>query len=324
MIVVDNVSKYYGSRRAVADLTFEIRAGECIGFLGLNGAGKSTTLRLLSCLLLPTSGRISVRGFDVVTHPHEIRKLIGYLPDTPPLYLEMTVKEYLDFAGRLRGLEGAELNKMRDRAVRLCSLKEVLLLPISQLSHGYRQRVGIAQAIIHGPTLLILDEPIQGLDPVQIVEMRNMIGELRGEHTILLSTHILSEIEATCDRILVMHQGRIAAQGTEDELAARLLKTRSLELEVRGTAELLTAALAPIPAVRKLHVTPHGDTVVRATIEVDDAAREQVSRAIFDAGLGLLSMHGQSTGLEAVFLQLSSSGSGQASARPAAGAEISA
>jgi ABC-2 type transport system ATP-binding protein len=184
-------------------------------------------------------------------------------------------------------------------------LKEVLQQPISQLSHGYRQRVGIAQAIIHGPSLLILDEPIQGLDPVQIVEMRNMIGELRGEHTILLSTHILSEIEATCDRILVMHQGRIAAQGTEEELAARLLKTRSLELEVRGSAELLTAALAPIPAVRKLHVTPHSDTVVKALIEVEDAAREQVSRAIFEAGLGLLSMHGQSTGLEAVFLQLS-------------------
>jgi ABC-2 type transport system ATP-binding protein len=316
MIVVDNVSKYYGSRRAVADLTFEIRAGECIGFLGLNGAGKSTTLRLLSCLLLPTSGRISVRGFDVVTHPHEIRKLIGYLPDTPPLYLEMTVREYLDFAGRLRGLEGAELAKMRDRAVKLCSLKEVLQQPISQLSHGYRQRVGIAQAIIHGPSLLILDEPIQGLDPVQIVEMRNMIGELRGEHTILLSTHILTEIEATCDRILVMHQGRIAAQGTEDELAARLLKTRSLELEVRGSAELLTAALAPIPAVHKLHVTPHSDTIVRAFIEVDDAAREQVSRAIFDAGLGLLSMHGQSTGLEAVFLQLSNTSTPPSEAPP--------
>jgi ABC-2 type transport system ATP-binding protein len=325
MIVVDNVSKYYGSRRAVADLTFEIRAGECIGFLGLNGAGKSTTLRLLSCLLLPTSGRISVRGFDVVTHPHEIRKLIGYLPDTPPLYLEMTVREYLDFAGRLRGLEGAELIKMRDRACRLCSLKEVMPQPISQLSHGYRQRVGIAQAIIHGPSLLILDEPIQGLDPVQIVEMRNMIGELRGEHTILLSTHILSEIEATCDRILVMHQGRIAAQGTEEELAARLLKTRSLELEVRGSVELLTAALAPIPAVRKLHVTPHNDTVVRVFIEVEDAAREQVSRAIFEAGLGLLSMHEQSTGLEAVFLQLSNTASAPAeSVRPAPAAGISA
>jgi ABC-2 type transport system ATP-binding protein len=327
MIVVDNVSKYYGSRRAVADLTFEIRSGECVGFLGLNGAGKSTTLRLLSCLLLPTSGRISVRGFDVVSHPHQIRKLIGYLPDTPPVYLEMTVREYLDFAGRLRGLTGAELDKARDRASQLCSLKEVLRQPISQLSHGYRQRVGIAQAIIHGPALLILDEPIQGLDPVQIVEMRNMIGSLRGEHTILLSTHILTEIEATCDRILVMHQGRIAAQGTEAELAARLLSTRSVELEVRGTAELLTAALAPIPAVRKLHIASHADNIVRAQIEVEDAAREQVSRAIFESGLGLLSMHGQSTGLEAVFLQLSSTAGGAAgerasgSARPAASVE---
>jgi len=321
MIVVDNVSKYYGSRRAVADLNFEIREGECIGFLGLNGAGKSTTLRLLSCLLLPTSGRISVRGLDVVSHPHEIRKLIGYLPDTPPVYQEMTVREYLDFAGRLRGLEGAELDKARERATQLCSLKEVLRVPISQLSHGYRQRVGIAQAIIHRPTLLILDEPIQGLDPVQIVEMRNMIGELRGEHTILLSTHILTEIEATCDRILVMHQGRIAAQGSEAELASRLLATRNLELEVRGGAEALTAALAPIPAVRKLHVTPHGEGVVRAQIEIEDAAREQVSRAIVEAGLGLLSMQGQSTGLEAVFLQLSSGAdAGSGDARPSAAA----
>jgi ABC-2 type transport system ATP-binding protein len=305
MIVVDNVSKYYGSRRAVADLSFEIREGECIGFLGLNGAGKSTTLRLLSCLLLPTSGRISVRGLDVVSHPHEIRRFIGYLPDTPPLYQEMTVREYLDFAGRLRGLSGANLDKRRDRASQLCSLREVLRAPISQLSHGYRQRVGIAQAIIHAPSLLILDEPIQGLDPVQIVEMRNMIAELRGEHTILLSTHILTEIEATCDRILVLHQGRIAAQGTEEELASRLLSGRTLELEVRGSAEAVKGALAPVNAVRKLVVTQVSPQLSRAQLEVDDGARDQVSRAIVEAGLGLLAMHAQSTGLEAVFLQLS-------------------
>ena len=316
MIVVDNVSKYYGSRYAVADLSFEIRAGECIGFLGLNGAGKSTTLRLLSCLLLPTSGRISVRGLDVVTHPHEIRKFIGYLPDTPPLYPEMTVGEYLDFAGRLRGLTGAELDKRRDRVLSLCSLKQVLRVPISQLSHGYRQRVGIGQAIIHGPSLLILDEPIQGLDPVQIVEMRKMIGELRGEHTILLSTHILTEIEATCDRILVMHQGRIAAQGSEEQLAARLLANRSLQLEVRGSADALKAALAPVGAVQKLQLESVSDSIVRASAQVDDAARDQVSRAIVQAGLGLLSMHSESTGLEAVFLQLSSGDAPKLSSLP--------
>jgi ABC-2 type transport system ATP-binding protein len=322
MIVVDNVSKYYGSRRAVADLSFEIRVGECIGFLGLNGAGKSTTLRLLSCLLLPTTGRISVRGLDVVTHPHEIRKLIGYLPDTPPLYAEMTVHEYLDFTGLLRGLEGAELDKRRDRAVTLCSVKEVLRTPIGQLSHGFRQRVGIAQAIIHAPTLLILDEPIQGLDPVQIVEMRKMIGELRGEHTILLSTHILTEIEATCDRILVMHQGRIAAQGTEEELGAKLLSRRTLEVQVRGTAEALQRALSPVSAVRKLQLDPaqsNEPELVQAQLEVDDSAREQVSRAIVEAGLGLLSMHSPATGLEAVFLQLSNAAAadGGGSQRPA-------
>src|SRR4051812_41684169 len=176
MIVVEKVSKYYGAHCAVTDLSFQIREGECIGFLGLNGAGKSTTLRLLSCLLLPTSGSIRVRGIDVVENPHAIRKLIGYLPDTPPLYAEMTVLEYLRFAGSLRGLSGAELEKRTRSVVETTNLKDVAHSPTPPPPHGYKQRAGIAQAIIHGPSLLFLDEPIQGLDPVQIVEMRNMIA----------------------------------------------------------------------------------------------------------------------------------------------------
>ncbi|MDD9943401.1 MAG: ABC transporter ATP-binding protein [Myxococcales bacterium] len=306
MITVEHVSKYYGATAAVSDLNFEIRSGECIGFLGLNGAGKSTTLRLLSCLLLPTAGSIRVRGLDVVSHPHEIRRFIGYLPDQPPLYLEMTVDEYMHFAGRIRGLSGAELERGRNRALSLCSLTNVAHQPIGTLSHGYRQRVGIAQAIIHGPSLLILDEPIQGLDPVQIVEMRKMIGELRGEHTILLSTHILSEIEQTCDRILVMHAGQIAAEGTEAELSERLQAGRRLEVEVRGEPAALRRVLSEVTGIGDLEIAATDGDAVVARMRVDEADHELVSRAIVTADLGLRRMEPVASGLESVFLQLSS------------------
>jgi ABC-2 type transport system ATP-binding protein len=305
MIVVENVSKYYGAHCAVEDLNFEIREGECIGFLGLNGAGKSTTLRLLSCLLLPTSGRIRVRGLDVVESPHAIRRFIGYLPDTPPLYAEMTVNEYLRFAGSLRGLDGADLQARFERVIAQCNLEEVAQNPIATLSHGYRQRVGIAQAIIHAPALLILDEPIQGLDPVQIVEMRNMIAQLRGEHTILLSTHILTEIERTCDRILMMHRGRIAAEGSEEQLAARLSRGRRLELEVAGTEAALRSALAAVPGAADVLIERRPDGVLKATLRVDEGSRDRVSRAIVQANLGLLGMQSVATGLESIFLELS-------------------
>ena len=321
MIVVDQVSKYYGAHRAVTDLSFEIAAGECVGFLGLNGAGKSTTLRLLACLSLPTSGTIRVRGLDVVENPHEIRKLIGYLPDTPPLYAEMTVDEFLAHAGALRGLGGAELGKRKRRVIEQCSLGEVAGATIGMLSHGYRQRVGIAQAIIHGPALGILDEPIQGLDPVQIVEMRKLIAELRGEHTILLSTHILTEIERTCDRILMMHRGRIAAVGTEQQLEARLRGTERLELSVRGDAAALRTAIAAVPGASDLELQAQdADStagVLRATLRVEAAeVAEAVSRAVVSANLGLLALHPVKSGLESVFLELSGAASTSLPPRP--------
>jgi ABC-2 type transport system ATP-binding protein len=221
------------------------------------------------------------------------------------MYAEMTVSEYLRFAGSLRGLDGAELATRFDRVLAQCHLREVAQVPISTLSHGYRQRVGIAQAIIHAPALLILDEPIQGLDPVQIVEMRNMISELRGEHTILLSTHILTEIERTCDRILMMHKGRIAAEGTEEELAARLSRGRRLELEVKGEEAALRRALAGVPDATDLAIERSADGTLKASLHVEDAQRERVSRAVVQAGLGLLGMQNVTTGLEAIFLELS-------------------
>jgi ABC-2 type transport system ATP-binding protein len=306
MIVVDSVSKYYGSNCAVRELTFRIDQGECVGFLGLNGAGKSTVLRLLSCLLLPTAGRVTIRGLDVVESAHEIRGFVGYLPESPPVYGDMTVREYLRFAGALRGLSGRTLAERGDEVLARCNLGEVADVLIGSLSYGYRQRVGIGQAIIHKPALLILDEPIQGLDPVQVVEMRKMIGQLRGEHTILLSTHYLAEIEQTCHRILMMHQGTIAAQGTEQELARRYGSTREVELEVRGSEPVLRQAVESLPEVTELRVAPGEADLLHVRLCVADGARERVSAAVVQAGLGLLSMRPITTGLESIFVQLSS------------------
>jgi ABC-2 type transport system ATP-binding protein len=316
MIKVEDVSKYYGSHCAVEDLSFEVEQGECVGFLGLNGAGKTTALRLLSCLLLPTSGRISVGGLDVVERPHEIRKQVGFLPENPPLYPEMTVSEYLGFAARLRGMQSKQAEKRQQEVIELCHLKEASSSTIGTLSHGFRQRVGIAQAVIHAPALLILDEPIKGLDPLQIVEMRKMLGSLRGKHTILLSTHILSEIEQTCDRILMMHRGRIAAEGTEQELAERYGSSRAMEMVVRGEEADLRAALQKLDDISDLRIEPGGSGTVVARVRVPEAEREKLSRAVVEAGLGLLGLRSVSTGLENVFLTLST---GQAASAQAAG-----
>ncbi|MBN1655298.1 MAG: ABC transporter ATP-binding protein [Deltaproteobacteria bacterium] len=315
MISVKNVSKYYGSVRAVENLSFEVKQGECVGFLGLNGAGKSTVLQLLSCLLLPTSGRVTISGFDVVDDSHEIRRFVGYLPEVPPLYPEMTTREYIEFAGRIRGLSRAQTNERTRQVLEICDLEKVEDSTIGTLSYGYKQRVGIAQAIVHSPRLLILDEPIQGLDPVQIVEMRKMIGELRGEHTILLSTHILSEIEHTCDRILMMQDGRIAAEGTEQELEQRYGASRRIDLEVRGSEATLRSALASLSPNTLTHLSiEKGDSeILFVRLQVPEAAREQLSRAVVNAGLGLLSMKAETTGLESIFVRLSALAVGSSS-----------
>jgi ABC-2 type transport system ATP-binding protein len=315
MIVVDKVSKYYGDHAAVRDLDFKIQEGECVGLLGLNGAGKSTTLRLLSCLLLPTSGRITVRGFDAEEQPHEIRKLIGYLPDRPPLFPEMHVDSFLRFAGELRRMSGAEVKKRLPEVIDATALGDVAEQPIDTLSHGYKQRVGIAQAIIHKPALLILDEPIQGLDPVQIVEMRELIRGLRGEHTILLSSHILSEIERTCDRLVMLHDGAIVAQGTEQEITAASMPTGSyrdakfaysIEVEARGSEESVRAALAS--TAWKIMAAEESSGVVRIKIQASTDAREQIAEAIVSAKLGLLTIKRGSTALEDIFMNLSQRG----------------
>lgn len=304
MIVVEHVTKYYGSHRAVHDLNFRIKDGECVGFLGLNGAGKTTTLRMLSCLLVPTSGRVTIRGFDVEDQPHEIRESIGYLPESPPLYLEMTVAEYVSFAGMLRGMTREQVHKRLPEVFAACGLQKVTKQLVGTLSHGYRQRVGIAQAIVHDPELLILDEPINGLDPVQIVEMRELIRNLRGKHTILLSSHILTEIEKTCDRILIIQNGQITAEGTEEQLANRIGAGARVELQLKGEQSQAHTALAKVQGASIAKIDEVGG-VLRVVVQVPQEKITEVSKAVVESGLGLVGLRQLSSDLESIFMKMS-------------------
>ena len=323
MIAAQGLTKFYGDRCAVRELDFTIEGGEIVGFLGLNGAGKTTTLRILACLLLPSRGTVRINELDVVDNPHEIRKLVGFLPETPPLYAEMTVDSYLRFVGQLRGLGGARLRERLAQVLRQTSLEEVRQQVIGSLSHGYRQRVGIAQAVIHDPPVLILDEPIQGLDPVQIVEMRELVRGLKGRHTILLSSHILSEIHQTCDRLLVLQNGRLAAVGTERELTARLSGSQRLSLLVRGHADPLLRLVRSVEHVQTCEALPAdagqptAGGVLRLSVTSDQDIRELLNRRLVESGFGVLELGRAEAELETVFLQLARGGEPAAFPPPA-------
>jgi ABC-2 type transport system ATP-binding protein len=304
VIEVQGLTKYYGEHAAIRDLAFSIGRGEVIGFLGLNGAGKTTTLKVLGCVLLPTSGRVTIDGFDVVADPHEIRKRIGYLPDTPPLYDEMTVGGYLTFVAKLRGVSSADVAKRVAEVEETTALSDVDGQVIGALSHGYRQRVGVAQALVHKPQLLILDEPTGGLDPVQIKEMRELIQRLKGQHTVLVSSHILSEISQICDRLLVIQEGQIVAQGSEAELASRFTGAGSIEVEVAGTGDDAVKAATALAGINGAHVLRQvgGNSVVR--IDGSPDLRPAVAKALVNAGVGLLRLDRGAEKLESIFLKL--------------------
>jgi ABC-2 type transport system ATP-binding protein len=310
MIEVRQLTKYYGEHAAIRDLSFDIKRGEVIGFLGLNGAGKTTTLKILGCLLLPTSGKVVVDGVDVLANPHEVRKKIGFLPDLPPLYGEMTVGSYLTFAARLRGVSAKDAPARVSEVEEKTALREVHDEMISSLSHGYRQRVGLAQALVHRPALLILDEPTAGLDPVQIVEMRSLIRRLRGEHTLLISSHFLAEISQTCDRLLVIQSGEIVAQGTEQELGANLGTSHEVEVTVKGSAARAQEAARGVLGVSKVEVVQDVGGEVSMRISALSDIRAQLARTLVLAGLDLLRFDRGATRLESIFIQLARTGSG--------------
>lgn len=304
MIVAEEVSKYYGDRRALDRVSFEISRGEVVGFLGLNGAGKTTVLKILSGLLLPSAGRISIAGIDIAEDPLKVRHQVGFLPDQPPLYRDMTVRQYLRYAGRLNRLPASDIDRRIDEVAVHTQLGEVLDEMVAWLSQGYRQRLGIAQAIVHRPALVILDEPITGLDPSQIVGMRKVIRDLGEHHTVLLSSHILSEISHTCDRILVLHEGRIVARGSEVELSSHAASGPIL-ITARGTPELALQAVNSVAGAHEPRVEAGPDGTVRLQIEADGyEVREKLVAALVAAGMGVRQITEAKTELESVFMQL--------------------
>jgi ABC-2 type transport system ATP-binding protein len=308
MIRATKLSKFYGGKRALGPVSFEIADGETVGFLGLNGAGKTTALRILASDLRPSSGSVEVGGVDAVANPHEVRKRIGFLPENPPLYTEMLVADYIRFAGELRGMTRADLKKRLGEVLDIVDLNEVANDPIDTLSHGFRQRVGLAQAIIHNPKFLILDEPTRGLDPVQIVEMRNLIHDLKQNHTVLISSHILTEISQTCDRLLVLDRGKLVGEGTESELSKHEGEIGQITVTVRAPGDdpkaQITKVLAAIANVTKV-----GEPFVQGkdftyALTTSKDIRAEVSRAIVESKLDLLKLDYTRSELENTFIRL--------------------
>lgn len=314
MISVQGLTKRYARNVAVDNISFEVQKGQVVGFLGPNGAGKTTTMRILTCFLPPTTGSAQVAGFDVLEQSMEVKKRIGYLPETPPVYPEMEVGEYVTFVGKLKGLSGQNLKKRVDEVCERCAVADVRKKVIGKLSKGYRQRVGLAQAIIHNPDVLILDEPTAGLDPKQINETRDLIKDLAGEHTIILSTHILPEVEQICEQVIIISKGKLVATDSVHNLQNRARGAESVVVEVgarEGAVEeaAVRQKLEQVAGVSRVLVREGSPE--RAIFEVeslkDKFIRGDVARAIVAAGWNLNELRTASLSLEEIFLQLTGS-----------------
>lgn len=305
MIEVEGLTRYYGDFAAVQDASFSIGEREIVGFLGLNGAGKSTILKVIAGLLMPSAGTVRVGGIDALEDPDLLRTKIGFLPEEPPLYREMQVREFLRWVGQAKGCSAKDVDAELPNVIELCDLGTMQHKVIDELSHGYRKRVGIAQAIIHRPEVVILDEPISGLDPQQIVEMRKVVRSLKERATVLISSHILTEVAVTCDRVLVIHGGRIVAEGSTDELAEQEGGGGSVTLTLRGSVASVKEVLSSSEAVTDFEVG-EDEGLVRADVTLAEGkcARDELVAHIVEAGLGVFGVQDTVSELEQAFLQL--------------------
>jgi ABC-2 type transport system ATP-binding protein len=314
MIEAVGLSKSYGSLAAVQDVSFTVGGGEIVGLLGPNGAGKTTIMKILTCSLFPSRGTARVNGHDVLDEPLGVKESVGYLPENAPLYPDLTVREYLSFIAEARGLSRQRASRSLERVVEECGLHTVIHRGIDELSKGYRQRTGLAQALIHDPSTLILDEPTTGLDPHQIVEIRELILRLGTEKTVILSSHILQEVEATCQRVLILNAGRIVAQGTREEIERSLHGEVLLDMTVRHDAPLDTGGLARVEGVQRVISESSGGagrTVIRLSLAPDAGAEERVFDWAVAAGVKICTMIPQRLSLEDIFITLTEHGGAQ-------------
>lgn len=327
MIKVEGLTKRYARNIAVDHISFQVEKGQIVGFLGPNGAGKTTTMRMLTCFMPPTDGKAEVAGFDVMEDPMEVKKRIGYLPETPPVYPDMEVIEYLNFVGRIKGIPKANLGRRIDEVMEQCAVADVRDREIGKLSKGYRQRVGLAQAILHNPDVLVLDEPTAGLDPQQIIETRDLIKGLAGNHTIILSTHILPEVEQTCERVIIIAKGKLVATDTVENLTSRLrgAETVAVEIMPRDSSSDLTQFTQSVQqrleqaagVSRVLHKESKNGRV-QFTVESLQGRqiRPELARTVIEAGWNLNELHAVGLSLEEIFLQLTSAPKEEEEAAP--------
>ncbi len=305
MIEVEHLTKRYGPVTAVQDVTFQVQKGEILGFLGPNGAGKTTTMRVLTGYMPATEGRVAVAGHDVFEHPIEAKRRTGYLPETPPLYPDMTVREYLQFVAKIKGVAAGDRTARVENVMARTWVADMAGRACGKLSKGYRQRVGLAQALIHNPDVLILDEPTAGLDPKQIIETRRLIKELAGDHTIILSTHILSEVSQTCDRVVIINKGRVVAVDTPDNLTRRLRGSETMFVQVDSAdASKAAEVLARVPGVVRVAPADGAEAAFEVESESGRDVRRDLAKAVVMGGHHLLELRPMRVSLEEIFLSL--------------------
>ncbi|MBI4455696.1 MAG: ABC transporter ATP-binding protein [Acidobacteria bacterium] len=312
MIQVEHLTKRYGNTLAINDVTFDVKKGEILGFLGPNGAGKTTTMRILSGFIPATDGKARVSGYDVFEQPLEVKRRIGYLPENPPLYQELSVDSFLTFVAQIRGVKSEQISDRLEAVKEQCGLEDMGSRLIKYLSKGYRQRVALAQALIHDPDVLILDEPTVGLDPKQIIEVRELIKRLAGEHTIILSSHILPEVSMTCQRVVIINNGRVVATDTPENLKTTLAGSNQVQIEFRGDMDGVRRALASLGHLKSVRPesTSANAAVLRVEVEPGFDERADMARAVVQSGADLLELKTTGPSLEDIFLKLTTEESG--------------